>query len=114
MNQYGPPQGHQQYAPPPYGQPPGHHGSAPPRKRGKGPLFWIMVIVLPFVLLAGCIGALAAIGGETPKKDRSTTTASQSGEPAAKQPGIGDVVKDGKFAFKVTKVTTATRVGGEF
>lgn len=67
------------------------------------------------VLIAGAILAVlvaigAAVGGGD--NDTTATATSSPGKPgtsekddaAPKQPGLGDVVKDGKFAFKITKV----------
>ncbi|MFI6909863.1 DUF4352 domain-containing protein [Nonomuraea sp. NPDC050394] len=84
----------------------------------------IVLAVVALVLFGGCAVLVAAVGGS----DQKPTTASQenagtgeqaSAKPPKKEPkpataGIGDVVKDGKFSFKVTRLERRGQVGGEF
>ncbi len=76
------------------------------------------------ILIAGAVFAVliaigAALGGSDDAKE--TTASSNPGkaisdkkaEDTPKQPGVGDIVKDGKFAFKVTKVEKGLAQVGE-
>lgn len=76
------------------------------------------------VLIAGAVLAVlvaigAALGGSDDAKETTAsanpgkTTSGEKAEGTPKQPGVGDVVKDGKFAFKVTKVEKGLSQIGE-
>jgi hypothetical protein len=93
------------------------------QKKGGGCL---RAVLIGAAVLAGLVvvGGVLSGGGETPTGSGDTTVAEAS-TPAKKrtepkqaepkQAGIGDVVKDGKFSFKATKVETGVaRVGGEY
>ena len=109
---------HQYGGPPPQGYtPPTPH--YPPQRKKRTGLIAALVILGGLVLMGGCIAAVANSG------DGGTTTASTKSEPPAspeakkskvkpKTPGIGDVVKDGKFAFKVTRLEKRGEVGTSF
>ena len=119
------------YPPPPqqpyppqggYGYPPG----PPPhrKKKSSAPMVLLIIGAVVLVLFGGCAVLVAAVGGGGDGKP-STATAKVSDEPTKKssQPkkdeepkaaGIGSVVRDGKFSFKVTKLGTATKVGGQY
>ena len=111
----------QPYGPPMQGQY-GHHAPPPKKKRTGLKIFLGLVALL--VLMGGCMalvvgnapdGTTTAQSTDKPSKGEAKTASDKKkddAEPAV--PGIGEVVKDGKFAFKVTKLTKATRVGGQF
>ncbi|GGK61177.1 Mpr protein [Sphaerisporangium melleum] len=110
----------------PYGPPvpQGHYGhhAPPPKKKRTGLKIFLGLVVL-LVLMAGC-AAIFASGAPSGTTTAQTTDTPSKGQSKAKNedkkdsepdvPGIGQVVKDGKFAFKVTKLAKATRVGGDF
>ncbi|AGZ50711.1 DUF4352 domain-containing protein [Mycobacterium kansasii] len=99
-----------------YGPPPGYY--QPPRKKRK---VWPWVLLGVFVLFfGGCFAFLGVIGSavHSSSEQRSSERAAASA-PSAAMPGIGQEVRDGKFAFTVTGVTRASSVGttqarGEF
>lgn len=107
---YGPPINQGQY---------GYPAPPPPKKKRTG-LKIFLGLVLALVLMGGCVAVIASNAPD------QTTTAQPTGKPPKAQskaqgdekensepdtPGIGDVVKDGKFSFKVTKLAKANRVG---
>ncbi|WP_113699200.1 DUF4352 domain-containing protein [Nonomuraea lactucae] len=99
-----------------YGYPPG----PPPRRKKKSnaPMVLAIIGAVVLVLFGGCAVLVAAVGGGGDGKPRSTTAAEQPAgddEPKgeAKTAGIGTEVRDGKFAFTVTKVEKRARVGSE-
>lgn len=115
---------------PPYGPPPtveqgyyGHHAPPPPKKKRTG-LKIFLGIVGALILIGGCAALFSGGPDETPTgaADKPKTQAKAPGgdkkdkeaEAEPETPGIGAVVKDGKFAFKVTKLSKASRVGSEF
>ncbi|MFJ2033736.1 DUF4352 domain-containing protein [Streptosporangium sp. NPDC087985] len=126
-------------------QPPPHYSHAQPypqtvivQQRGGGCLraFLIGVAVLGGLLLLGALFSggggtsggsddTAATGASAPARKRADPKQAEpkqndhkQNEPKSAGPKravIGDVVKDGKFSFKVTKVETGLkRVGGEY
>lgn len=100
---------------PPHGYPPPYPQPMIVQKRGGGCLKALLIGVVVLVGLA----ALGALLGGGPDESGVTTVASAPDEPAEpdekkpKQAGIGDVVKDGKFSFKVTKVEKGLSQVGE-
>lgn len=68
--------------------------------------------------LAALVIAGAVLGGGGTSGNSDDATATGTSAPSAKQgepksPGIGDVVKDGKFSFKITKVDKGLSQVGE-
>ncbi|MDP9849735.1 DUF4352 domain-containing protein [Streptosporangium lutulentum] len=114
---------HENQQPPQYGYVQPYPQTVIVQKKGGGCL---RAILIGAAMLAGLVvvGGVLGGGGETPTSSGDTTAAEVStpaekrSEPKRtepKQAGIGDVVKDGKFSFKVTKVETGVaRVGGEY
>lgn len=101
---------------PPHGYPPPYPQPVIVQKRGGGCLKALLIGVVVLVGLA----ALGALLGGGPDESGVTTVASAPDEPdepdekkKPKQAGIGDVVKDGKFSFKVTKVEKGLSQVGE-
>ncbi|MEV4526299.1 DUF4352 domain-containing protein [Streptosporangium sp. NPDC049304] len=97
------------------GYSPHHHPGPPPKKKG-GALKWLLIIGALLLLPVGCVALLAGAGS-----DQAGTTSATPEKPGAAggarqdtPPGIGDLVKDGKFAFKITKTEKRTTIGGEF
>lgn len=99
--------------PPPggyYGPPPGYY-QPPPKKRKVWPWVLLAVVVLFF---GGCFAVVAVIGSSM-----DSSSQHQSSESSGAMPGIGQEVRDGKFAFTVANVSRSPRVGttqarGEF
>lgn len=130
QQQYGPPQGQPPYPPGPYGYQP-----QPPPKPGRSPLFWLFVVGLPLVLLFSCTAGVIILGTtasntdlqQPPVAERPPAADDQDQAPASDNPppteqaeqaeqpaAVGAEVRDGQFAFTVTKFEKATRVGTEF
>jgi Domain of unknown function (DUF4352) len=114
---------HENQQPPQYGYAQPYPQTVIVQKKGGGCL---RAGLIGAAVLAGLVvvGGILGGGGETPTGSGDTTVAEAS-TPAKKrtepkqaepkQAGIGDVVKDGKFSFKATKVETGVaRVGGEY
>ncbi|MET8138793.1 DUF4352 domain-containing protein [Sphaerisporangium sp. NPDC005288] len=110
----------------PYGPPmqQGHYGypALPPKKKKTGLKIFLGLVVL-LVLMGGCMaiivgnapsGTTTAQATDKPSKSDPKTPADKKQDAERATPGIGKVVKDGKFAFKVTKLSKAARVGGQF
>ena len=113
----------QQYGGPPphgYAPPPTHY--ARPKKKRTGLI--LALIAGGLLLMGGCIAALSSGGAkETPttasaekaaQKASGEASTAKTAKPKPEMPGIGDVVKDGKFSFKVTKVDKRAQVGNSF
>lgn len=92
----------------------GHPGPLPAKKSGKGRL--ILGLIGGLVILVVIIAALAGGGDDT----ATTASGSPSGSKQAVAPQasenksgarIGTSVRDGKFEFTVTGISTKTRVG---
>ncbi|OBA71511.1 hypothetical protein A5641_02105 [Mycobacterium sp. 1554424.7] len=108
--------------PPPLGGYPGYYPPPPgyyqqPKKRKVWPWVLLAVVVLFF---GGCFTVVAVIGSavHSSSQHRASESAAASA-PSAAMPGIGQEVRDGKFAFTVTGVSRASSVGvtqarGEF
>ncbi|GAA4576364.1 DUF4352 domain-containing protein [Planotetraspora kaengkrachanensis] len=97
----------------PYSRPYGPAGTfqAPPKKGGRG-LTWILAVSAILAVFAAC-GALASNGSGAPAPAGGTASReAQRAETATA--GIGTQVRDGDFAFKVTKLGTASRVGDRY
>ncbi|GAA2880944.1 hypothetical protein GCM10010517_43740 [Streptosporangium fragile] len=74
-----PPAGYPQQYQQPYGQPyppPGPGYGAPPP--GKGPVFWLLAVCAPILLLAGCMAVVISAGSDT-------TVTTQPDRPGAAQ-----------------------------
>ncbi|WP_198167004.1 DUF4352 domain-containing protein [Microbispora sp. ATCC PTA-5024] len=102
--------------PPPHGYPAPYPQTVVVQKKGGGCLKAMLIGVAVLVGLV-VLGAVLKPGGgdDTPvnltqTRERTTHVAKPS-KPRA--PGLGDVVKDGKFAFKVTKVEKGLSQVGE-
>lgn len=89
--------------------------------KAKRPVWpWILLAVV--VLFFGGCTALVAVVGSAGSDKTTTSTGSSGGAPPSRAdttPGVGQEVRDGKFAFTVTNVRTSTREGtskprGEF
>ncbi|MEU4534350.1 DUF4352 domain-containing protein [Streptosporangium sp. NPDC023825] len=99
-------------------QPYGHYPQQPPKKKRTG-LKILAALIISVIALGSCV-ALVSGGTDTTTVDEPSAGKSSGGKstkpkPAkASEPGMGDVVKDGKFAFKVTKTEKKTEVGSEF
>jgi hypothetical protein len=128
-----PPQ--QPYPPQQYG---GYHPGPPPpppRKKSNAPLILVIIGVVLLFLFGGCAAIVAVLGSggtsagapaervdagtdadtgvnRTDPPRKSEQPRKKAVEPKAA--GIGSVVKDGQFAFKVTKLERQARVGNEF
>ncbi|MFI6534202.1 DUF4352 domain-containing protein [Nonomuraea sp. NPDC050547] len=117
------------HASPQQGYPPhnGYGGPPPPprRKKSSAPIVLIVLAVVALVLFGGCAVLVAAVGGSDQKPTIASQENAGAGEQASAKPpkkekpkpetaGIGDVVKDGKFSFKVTRLERRGQVGGEF
>ncbi|MEU6998988.1 DUF4352 domain-containing protein [Nonomuraea sp. NPDC046570] len=83
----------------------------------------LLILAVVFVVLVGGCAALVvslAGGGDrttTANADRDPGGAKPGDKPKKEKPeapGIGSVVKDGEFSFKVTKLERKARVGGDF
>lgn len=94
-----------------YGHPPG-----PPRRRkSSGGVILLAVLACVVVLFGGCAVLIATLGsGTKPTPVTEAETKAKEAESAQKVAGIGAVVKDGKFSFKVTKLERRASVGGSF
>jgi Domain of unknown function (DUF4352) len=106
-----PPGGYPGYYPPP----PGYYQQ--PKKRKVWPWVLLGIFVLFF---GGCFAFVGLIGSavHSSSQHRSSESAAASAPPAS-MPGIGQEVRDGKFAFTVTGVSRASSAGvtqarGEF
>ena len=111
-------------APPPqqqgWGQP-GYQPPPPPKKSHTKRN--ILLAVVGAVVLLGIIGSLGSddTSAPTPATDARATPETAAPAPAAKAPdeptppALGTEVRDGKFAFKVTRVQRGvSSVGGQF
>lgn len=114
----------QRWQPPPsgpywQGTPDGPYQQPPRRKRRLG-LKITLGVIGGFVALIvlGSIAAALGGGGSTGTNAGSGAGAGasqgSSGGTTTHAAGIGDSVRDGKFQFKVTKVTHAKRIGGRY
>jgi hypothetical protein len=114
------------YGPSPYGPkfpPPGPPLQPPAVRKKKSPLLigglGCLGVLVVFMVI-GTIGAAMSGGGATgttvsPAPAASAAKAKASKKPVKRVPGIGDEVRDGKFAFKVTSVKTGIkRVGNQY
>ncbi|GAA4583654.1 DUF4352 domain-containing protein [Planotetraspora phitsanulokensis] len=100
----------------PYSGPYGHAGTfqaplAPPKKKRRG-LTWILAVAGILAVFAAC-GALASNGSGSPTPAGGAASKEAHRADAATA-GIGAQVRDGDFAFKVTKLGTASRVGDRY
>ncbi|WP_051752373.1 DUF4352 domain-containing protein [Streptosporangium amethystogenes] len=105
-------------------QPPQYGYSQPPpqtvivQRKGGGCLraFLIGAAVLAgLVVIGGLLGGGDKDGGDPASSADTTVAEAAPAERKNKPAGLGDTVKDGKFAFKVTKVEKGVeRVGGEY
>ncbi|XVQ89158.1 DUF4352 domain-containing protein [Microbispora siamensis] len=101
---------------PPHGYPPSYPQTVVVQKKGGGCLKALLIggavlmglIVLGTVLKGGGQNDTRLSLTETPEQ---TTQAAKTRKPQV--PGLGDVVKDGKFAFKVSKVEKGLSQVGE-
>ncbi|WP_248961128.1 DUF4352 domain-containing protein [Sphaerisporangium perillae] len=109
--------------------PPQQHGYAQPypqtvivQKKGGGCLraFLIGAAVMAGLIILGSLlrGGASSDGtsedtGSAAESAASSTSPKKQAKPEPEQPGVGDVVKDGKFAFKVTKVEKGLPQVGE-
>lgn len=92
-----------------WGQPPSSNKARP----------WLIAagIAVPFVLFASCVAAITATMDDGEKSSSSaTTTSARAAAPALPAeptvlPGIGQQVRDGKFAFVVHSINTSRTVG---
>lgn len=97
---------------------PAYHSYAPQPKKSGGCLY---VILLGAAMFAGLVVlALLISSGDTGDPEGSgrsggtdRAAVAGDGQAAKKAPGVGDVVKDGKFSFKVTKVEKGVPQIGE-
>lgn len=110
-----PPLGGQQ--PGGYYPPPPSYYQQPQQKRKKWPWILLAVVVLFF---GGCVAIIGSIGSSIESASKSNEPSSGS-HPSESAPanGIGQEVRDGKFAFTVTNVQRAPTAGtatarGEF
>ncbi|MCT9932240.1 DUF4352 domain-containing protein [Planotetraspora sp. A-T 1434] len=107
-------------------QNPGPHGYAQPypqtvivQKKGGGCLKAVLIgtavliglIVLGTIISGGHSGGTATTVASAPD-EKSTDEKTKSGD-EPKRAGVGDIVKDGKFAFKITKVQKGLSQVGE-
>ncbi|MEV1246680.1 DUF4352 domain-containing protein [Nonomuraea sp. NPDC050022] len=103
---YGPQQG--------YGYPP----VPPPRKKSNAGFILFCIGAVGLVLFGGCALLVAAVGSSgkpaTSVAEKTSDQPRKSEQEEPKTPGLGTVVRDGKFSFKVTEIGTATKVGGEY
>ncbi|MEU8055226.1 DUF4352 domain-containing protein [Microbispora bryophytorum] len=101
---------------PPHGYPPPYPQTVVVQKKGGGCL---KALLIGAAVLMGLIvlGTILKGGGQDDTQVNLTDTpehATQTDKPKKPQvPGLGDVVKDGKFAFKVTKVEKGLPQVGE-
>ncbi|SNS08493.1 protein of unknown function [Streptosporangium subroseum] len=114
---------HGNQQPPQYGHSQPYPQTVIVQKKGGGCL---RAVLIGAAVLAGLVvvGGILGGGGETPTGSGDTTVAeastsakkrTESKRAEPEQAGIGDVVKDGKFSFKATKVETGVaRVGDEY
>ncbi|WP_432920669.1 DUF4352 domain-containing protein [Microbispora sp. CA-135349] len=108
----------QQYPQQPHPQPPAQHyqPTVIVQKKGNGCLKAVLVgaAVLMILIVVGVV-----LGGRGGDSEVSLTEGSAKTTHAAKPrktqvaPGVGEVVKDGRFAFKVTKVEKGLSQVGE-
>lgn len=100
---------------------PPQHGQFQPaaaRKKRGGCLR--VFLVGGAVLAALVVVGVVLSGGDGTSGDSDDTTATGTSTPSGKQrepksPGVGDVVKDGKFSFRITKIDKGlTQVGEDF
>ncbi|MET8000319.1 DUF4352 domain-containing protein [Nonomuraea glycinis] len=121
------------YQPPQY--PPQHgyptqqtYGPPPRRKKSSAPLVLVVIGVVMLVMFGGCAVLIAALGNggnepttsavAGPADDAEAGTGDSAKkttkEQVVKTAGIGDTVRDGKFAFTVTKLEKRTSIGTDF
>ncbi|GGL14255.1 hypothetical protein Sme01_06470 [Sphaerisporangium melleum] len=102
---------------PPYGYAQPYPQTVVVRKKGGGCL---RAFLIGAAVMAGLIilGSLLSRGGDAPESAGTGPAAASAPvkkQPRPKRAGIGDVVKDGRFAFKVTRVEKGlTQVGEGF
>ncbi|MEV4567261.1 DUF4352 domain-containing protein [Nonomuraea sp. NPDC049419] len=128
QNPYGHQPPSQPYPPQPpgygYGNPP---GPPPRRRKSSAPTVLIILGVVAVIFFGGCAAIIAALGSagspsstsaaidqadadeDEPKATQKTSRPKKAGAPK-----IGSTVRDGKFAFTVTKTERRARVGSEF
>ncbi|MEU6408267.1 DUF4352 domain-containing protein [Microbispora sp. NPDC046933] len=101
---------------PAHGYPPPYSQTVVVQKKGGGCLKALLVgaaVLMGLIVL----GTVLKGGGQTDTRVSLTETperTTQTGKPRKPQvPGLGDVVKDGKFAFKVSKVEKGLSQVGE-
>ncbi|TXK43283.1 DUF4352 domain-containing protein [Nonomuraea sp. C10] len=94
---------------PQHGYPPPHPPTVIVQKRGGGCL---KAVLIGTAVLVGLVFLGAVLGGGSDKTGETTAASAPDGE-EPKRAGIGDVVKDGKFSFKVTKVEKGLSQVGE-
>ncbi|WP_169945285.1 DUF4352 domain-containing protein [Microbispora sp. H11081] len=100
---------------PPHGYPPPYPQTVVVQKKGGGCLKALLVgaaVLMGLIIL----GTVLKGGGQDTRvslteKPEHTTQTAKPRKPQA--PGLGDVVKDGKFAFKVTKIEKGLSQVGE-
>ncbi|MEU8061740.1 hypothetical protein [Microbispora bryophytorum] len=78
---YGPPPGQHPYGGPPR-QPPAWQPPPPHRKKGKGPVFWLLVIGLPFVLVFGCMATIGSLASNPSSTTSPVAKGHKSSAPA--------------------------------
>lgn len=107
---------------PPHGYPPPYPQTVVVQKKNGGCLKALLIgaavlmglIVLGTILKGGGQGDTQASLTDTPEHTTQTGKPNQSSKPKKPQaPALGDVVKDGKFAFKVSKVEKGLSQVGE-
>lgn len=121
-NQGQPSHGQPQYGPPPLQY--GYRAPQPPRK--KTPVWpWILIGAV-ILLCSGCFGIVGLSAKDSPKTNAHTSEVAAPGQqqaPAAATPtkahrtssvaAPGSEVRDGKFAFVVTRVDPPVKVVGD-
>ena len=98
--------------------------TAPQRRKGGGVPAWLIVIGVLFLTCGGCgvLGLIGVLSSDDSKTDNHSTTRAAPAfttgptvaAPAPTEeptPGIGQEVRDGKFAFTVTSVDRSQVAG---
>ncbi|MEV4180008.1 DUF4352 domain-containing protein [Streptosporangium canum] len=100
---------------------PPQHGQVQPATAQKKRGGCLRVILVGGAVLAALVVVGVVLGGgDGTSGDSDNTTATDTSTPSGKQkepksPRVGDVVKDGKFSFKITKIDKGlTQVGEDF
>lgn len=88
----------------PTDQPPAPVGAPPRKKKRRGPLI-AGAIVIFFIVVA------ALSNNDKPSSSSTSPTSGQAPSAAAPTPGIGQEVRDGKFAFVVNSVDRSKTAG---